>query len=236
MLVISNNMIFLPIMTILLIIFVFSLLDNDTIKEIQSSIENTQTITKSNPDITSNFTNVKWKNFVDETIGISLEYPLHWEGGGAGREGYYYFTPKHEDFPLGGYPVGTRFDYSYGEPTFNNLEVLTRVSAVNILDHPSGRVDYEIIEKPNMEKYTIDGEKAGIFSYKEIHDVTGLPDLIINVEVINVIHNGKFFTFKFEYPLNKIDKEYINQIKDHMFNSIKWVEKEKVKENLELQH
>lgn len=118
--------------------------------------------------------------------------------------------------------MATNFDFSYGEPPFVNLEVLTRVFAVNIPDNSSDYIDYEIIEKPNMEKYTIDGVKATTFSYK-IHDIEGMPDLIVNGEVINVIHNGKFFTFEFEYPINKFDKEYINQITDHMFNSIKWL-------------
>ncbi|HSF49560.1 MAG TPA: hypothetical protein VLA74_02265 [Nitrososphaeraceae archaeon] len=229
MLVLSKNIIIsVLLLTAILFIFLFSIIGNDILITVYSSIENTtQTLTMSNPDITSNFTNVQWKKFVNETIGISLEYPSHWEGGGTGREGYYHISPKTEGYLEGvlplAIPLATNFDFSYGEPPFDNLEVLTRVFAVNILDHSSDYIDYEIIEKPNMEKYTIDGEKASTFSYKKIHEVTGLPDLIINVEVINVIYNGKFFTFEFEYPINKFDEEYITKIKDHMFNSIRWL-------------
>lgn len=225
MLIISNIINFLLIMSILFI-FLFSIIDNDTIT-VHSSIENIQTITNSTQsDGNSNFTTVQWKKFVNDTIGISFEYPSNWEGG-TGREGYYHISPKLETYPSGEYPWGTDFNLFYGKSPFDNLEVLTKVLAVDVLDHSDEYNDYEITDKPNMKKYTIDGEKAGAFSYKEINDVEGMSDLIFILEKINVLKNGKFFIFEFSYPLTKFDEKNMTYIKDHILNSIKWLHKEK---------
>ena len=219
----------------ILLIFLFSIVYNNIIVTVQSSIEDTQTITKSNPDITSNFTNVQWKKFVNDTIGISLEYPSHWEGG-TGREGFYLISPKPEDFPSGEYPSGTDFRFFYGmKPPFDNLEVLTRVIAVDVVvERSSEDTDYHLIEKPTMKKYNLDGERTGAFSYRTIHDYPGydIPDFIMNVEEIILIHEGKVFDFQFSYKEDAFDKDYINQIKDHMLKSIKWLHKEKNDEDI----
>src|SRR5688500_2885539 len=105
MMIISNNLTFLSIISILLFIFLFFIIC-DNIVLVQSYIENTKTITKPKPDISSNFTDIQWKKFVNETIGLSLEYPSHWEGG-TGREGFYTISPKLDEFPSGEYPWGT---------------------------------------------------------------------------------------------------------------------------------
>ncbi len=83
-----------------------------------------------------------------------------------------------------------------------------------------------------MEKYTIDGEKAGVFSYKRITHFEHLPDVIFNVEIINFIRDGKSIIFEFSYPPDKLDEKNMTQIKDHIVNSIKWLYKEKTDENI----
>lgn len=231
MLIISNKINFVSIMSILFI-FLFSIVDNDIIT-VHSSVENSRITDSTQSDRNSNFTNVQWKKFVNETIGISFEYPSNWEGG-TGIEGYYHISPKLETFPSGEYPWGTHFNLFYGKPSFDNLEVLTRVWAADVLDRSYEYRDYEITKKPNMEKYTIDGEKAGAFSYKEINDVEDMPDLIFNLEVINVLKNGKSFIFEFSYPPNKFDEKNMTHIKDHILNSIKWLHKEKNNDNTNL--
>lgn len=232
MLVLSNNVVFLLSMGILFILLFFYI-DNNAIITVQSSLQDTQTIKKSNPDMTSNFTNVQWKKFVNETIGISFEYPSYWEGG-TGREGYYQISPKTdiELYPAGEYPVGTAFELNYGEPLFDNLKVLTRMIATDVLDPSSEDTQYQFIEKPTIEKYIIDGETAGSFSYREIYSNPETSNFfVLNVEEIILIHENKFFNFQFSYKESAINEEYINKIKDHMFNSINWIGNETVKEN-----
>lgn len=70
-----------------------------------------------------------------------------------------------------------------------------------------------------------------LFFYRQIYSFGKF-----NVEEIVLLHEGKFFKLTFRYAEGDFDKDYINQIKDHMINSIKWIGKEKVKENSELQH
>jgi hypothetical protein len=74
-------------------------------------------------------------------------------------------------------------------------------------------------------------KKTGAFSYKEINHLDYSPDVISNVEVINIIRDKKAIVFEFKYPPNKFDEKSITPIKDHMFNSIKWLFKEKNDEN-----
>lgn len=230
---ISKSINFLSIMSILFI-FLFSIIDNDIIiTTVESSIKNPQTIINSNQsDSSLNFTTIQWKKFVNEIIGISLEYPSDW-GVSYVLDNYFYIQPKHEAFSIDKYPIGTYFRYfDVGKSPYNDLEALNRVLAIEDLDRSDEDTDYEIIEKPNAEKYIIDGETAGAFSYKEISHLDYSPDeyspdVIFNVEVINMIQDEKSIVFEFKYPSNKIDEKSITQIKDRMFNSIKWLFKEK---------
>ena len=45
----------------------------------------------------------------------------------------------------------------------------------------------------------------------------------MNVEEIIILHDEKFFIFKFSYKEGAFDTDYITKIKGHMFNSIKWL-------------
>ena len=65
----------------------------------------------------------------------------------------------------------------------------------------------------------IDGEKVGAFSYDEIYST----NFILKKEEIILIHGDMFFKFLFSYKEGEFDEEYITKIKDHMFNSIKWL-------------
>ena len=44
--------------------------------------------------------------------------------------------------------------------------------AADILDRDCEHNDYQLIGKPTTEKYKIDGEKAGTYSYKELSDTS----------------------------------------------------------------
>jgi hypothetical protein len=81
----------------------------------------------------SNSATVQWKKFVNEAIGISLEYPSNWEEKRF-MEDYFYLEPKLEAFPLGEYPWGTHFRFDSTGKSYDNLDVMTRVLAVYVLD------------------------------------------------------------------------------------------------------
>jgi hypothetical protein len=247
--------------TSILFIFLFSIIDNNNnniIITVQSSIENTTQTTKNNSsnqsDPTSNFTTaVQWKkllmnipDFGNETIGISLEYPSNWE---VVKESEYHYriVPKYKEFQMGEYPNGTYFEISRGLPDLVKLEVKTRMDAANVLDsYSKNNHEFQIIGRPNMNEYTIDGEKAGTFSYSVKIDDNSESSLLpksysssyLEVEKIIVIHDGLFFNLEFSLPLQSFlysrgefnyedittyNYRDIIEIKDHMFNSIRWL-------------
>ena len=190
---------------------------------VQSSLENLQTITNSNQsDTNSNSTTIQYESLVIEGLGIILEYPSKWEAR-AFTPDYFVAYPNRDQYE--NIIFGTDFKIQdHGKTPFNNLEVLTRMEAVSALEFSfADNADYQLIETPTTNKYNIDGEKADAFSYKRIYSFG-----TFYVEEIVLIRDGKFFDFQFTYKEGDFDKDYINQIKDHMFNSIRWVTKENI--------
>jgi hypothetical protein len=67
-------------------------------------------INSNQSDFRLNFTDIQWKKFVNETIGISLEYLSDWEVLHV-LDNHFYIQPKHETFSIDEYPIGTHFRY-----------------------------------------------------------------------------------------------------------------------------
>jgi hypothetical protein len=90
-------------------------------------------------------------------------------------------------------------------------------------------VDYDgrLIEGANTTRYQIDGERSGAFTYvldkKDFTsgETTTTPDSAI--EEVATIHDGKEYIFSFVASPENFDNPTLTQIRQHMFDSIRWV-------------
>jgi hypothetical protein len=78
-----------------------------------------------------------------------------------------------------------------------------------------------------MNKYKIDGENAGAFTFilKTKSYLNDLPPNYIGTaqEIVSTIHNGEAFLFQFLASGENFDNPVLSEIRPHMFNSIKWL-------------
>ena len=121
----------------------------------------------------------------------------------------------------------------YGSFTFSgptpaptsNIKVLTNLGIEEIVGEFD--VDYErrLIDDANVTKYKIDNEQAGVFTYvldsKDLDDTTSIP--VTAAEVVTTIHDGEVYIFQFIASPDKFDNPIVTQIRQHMFNSIRWL-------------
>jgi len=182
----------------------------------------------SNPNSTqtNNTTNqTQWKVYTTNKFGFSIQYPQSWT-----------ISEKQNRFESGveltiespdiSDPNRGAFNFVSSGPTpTNNIRILTNI----IIDELVGGfdVDYDrrLIENANITRYKIDGENAGAFLFvtdsKELGDRTPVP--VTAAEVVMTIHNGKSYFFQFISSPETFDNPILTDIRQHMFNSIKWL-------------
>jgi hypothetical protein len=74
-----------------------------------------------------------------------------------------------------------------------------------------------------VTKYEIDGEKAGAFTFVIDSKEYVNPVPVVTIEVVSTIHNGKGYVFQFMSKKDNFDNPTLTDIRQHMFNSIKWL-------------
>jgi hypothetical protein len=79
-----------------------------------------------------------------------------------------------------------------------------------------------------MNKYKIGGEQAGAFTYVQTKKDYSSSDSTYNgpgaaAEVVSTIHNGQYYLFQFIASSENFDNPTLTEIRQHMFNSIKWL-------------
>ena len=72
-----------------------------------------------------------------------------------------------------------------------------------------------------MANYTIDGEKAEVFS--KVFIIPG-SDVVAERQLITVLHNGTFYVFEFGGHFNTFSKSGEKEIGQHIIESINWTE------------
>ena len=72
-----------------------------------------------------------------------------------------------------------------------------------------------------MANYTIDGEKAEVFS--EVYIITN-SDVVAEKQVLMVLHNGTFYLFELGGHFNTFSKSGEKEIGQHIIESINWTE------------
>lgn len=211
-------------LTIISISTLLSLFINNSSIIITSFGDKNQTITSNQSDST-----FEWRKYTNETIGVSLEYPSDWEI--KYYEKSFEIRPIFEKYPRGEYPFNTKVWFFYlGQPTYDNIEVISRIQIISKIDEYSdknqAKQEYELIEKPSTEKYLIDGVKTSAYSYRTIHHSSiqnsDFSDEVTNFEVINLIQNGELISILFMYTAGLFEQTTMNQIRDHILDSIQW--------------
>jgi hypothetical protein len=149
-----------------------------------------------------------WKNYTDEYDGFTIEYPSSWIANNYSRIENSYQNAS--------------FEYRAHSASHDTYKVLTRISAIDtVVNYDSNYDDRVLLEKPNMTKYIIDGEKAGSYSYLQKDKESFLQGN--EVEEVITIHNGKEYHFTFEEKDIKFLFTDFPKIKKHMLNSIRWL-------------
>ncbi len=159
----------------------------------------------------------KWTEY-NSTLGISLEHPANWTVK-QDRD----VVPSDSLYDsICNSATGTCFNIITGDlkSGFNDthLDLLSRSwlnSTVN-----ASRGD-KLLSPLQMANYTIDGEKANVFS-----EVLIIPnsDVVAEKQVITVMHNGTFYVFEFGGHYNTLSKSGEKEIGQHIIESINWTE------------
>jgi hypothetical protein len=173
---------------------------------------------------TNNTTNqIQWKVYTNNKFGFSIEYPQSW----IVSEKQSRFEDRVEleiESPDISDPNSGAFNFVDASPTpISNIKVLTNIAIEDTLGIFDVDFSFRLIDGANVTKYEIYGEKAGAFTYvldsKEYDD--SIP--VVAVEAVNTIHNGKAYIFQFMSATENFDNPTLTDIRQHMFNSIKWL-------------
>jgi hypothetical protein len=170
---------------------------------------------------------LQWTDFIDNTLGVKLQYPQQWE-----------VKEKESKFDEG--PEVIISDNS--ESNFGKIKIMkpTRASLIDAelatltaQNAVRNEENSRIIDEINMDVYKIDGEEAGTFLYTLPSPLTdilaesktesmfgSIVDDIAQQMVISV-HGGKMYVFVFEASSDEF--ESYKEVMDHVFNSIEFL-------------
>lgn len=143
-----------------------------------------------------------WKNYMNVTLGLSLEYPVGWDLNS---------TNNSMCDPV----TGTCFTIELTNESINAdsktfIEEYRQVEAKNSSD---------MIESTKISNYTIDGEPSAEGIRRLSQSETG--DIVHQKEILTM-HDGKiYFLFLDSYPI-EMEKPETKEILDHIIKSIKW--------------
>jgi hypothetical protein len=81
-----------------------------------------------------------------------------------------------------------------------------------------------LIQNPDMTKYQIGGERAEAFTYGLEDSINGTLVPALTTEEITTIHNEKPYHFEFGASAKDFDNPVVMEVRQHMFDSIKWLD------------
>ncbi len=117
-------------------------------------------------------------------------------------------------------PFFGEFNFGGSEPSspYSDLETLTEDGKnTNML--MAGYYNRRLIEDVNFDKYIIDGEKAGSFTFGDSTKDTNSP--LSGGEYIYTIYNGDCYIFYYIATAEKFDDPKNTAVRTYMFESIK---------------
>jgi hypothetical protein len=166
--------------------------------------------------------NTQWSTYNSSKLGFSIEYPSTWdvhEKQSRFEQGTDLTISSPDPFS----PLGGQFDASViGKSPTTNVMMLTN-TAINEIVVDYFDVDYEkrLIENANLTRYTIDGERAGTF-VSVLQDKEDDLNLGTASETVVTVHNGTGYILQFFNSAENFDTPETTDIRQHMFESIKW--------------
>jgi hypothetical protein len=173
---------------------------------------------------------MQWSIYTNSKFGFSIEYPNTWkvqEKQNRFEKGSDLAIESNESIFN---PNNGKFTFSYvGKTPFNDVTVLTNIAANEMVANFEAGYEKRLIESPDIQKYKIGGQEAGAFTYVlEKKDYSSDTTSSYNTlgtaaEVVNTIHNGQAYIVQFIASAENFDNPILTQIRQHMFNSIKWL-------------
>jgi hypothetical protein len=147
-----------------------------------------------------------WNQYVNSTLGLGVEYPVGWVLNS---------TDNSMCNPAGCFTI---ISYNYTVPSNSNIMNVTREFQDANLNKSVGE---ELIKPAQISNYTIDEALAGEYAKTFKGSQTNIT---IDLQVLYVIHKGKVYGLAFSGVPSEMNKAETKQIRDHMINSIKWIE------------
>mgnify|MGYP003580463528 CR=1 FL=1 len=113
----------------------------------------------------------------------------------------------------------------YGTPAINNITELTDRPIRIHTGEMGPDVEGRLIEDIDFTKYNINGEPAGAFTYvwdrMNLNNTEPVPYAAF--EQVITIHNNNSYSFEFTAGIDNFDDPTLADMRNHMFNSIKWL-------------
>jgi PsbP-like protein len=164
---------------------------------------------------------IQWKVYVNDKFGFTVEYPQFWIIDE--KQNRFEYRPELLiSSPELSNPDYGQFGFTSAPPSpTDNITLMTDLSAENTINSVYGEM--RLIEDTNVTRYKIDGEKAGAYIYVlDERDSVTESKPVVAAEVVVTIHNGKAYMFQFLARPSNFDSPTLTEIRQHMFNSIKW--------------
>jgi hypothetical protein len=178
-------------------------------------------------NLTTSSSLLQWAVYTNDEFGFSVEYPQSWVI--EERENRFENTVDvgiiaPDDFD----PNWGRFNLLYSSPSStSNIRVLTNLLIDSIVGSYDTDYDKRLIESANITKYQIGGERAGAFTYvldsRDYSSGETITTPVHAVEAVGTIHDGKEYVFSFVASPESFDNTTLTNIRQRMFNSIKWL-------------
>jgi hypothetical protein len=157
-------------------------------------------------------TTTQWKTIRNAAFGISFELPNNWTN-------IKQMQSKEVMTLLTVDPKQTQA-FSASVVLSNQSKALATVEqfSKNAVNKTSSSPSFKMIQPLDFSKYTINGEKAGIYVY-----TNKLTSHITESQALLTIHNGKHYLFIYSGFPPQFDSPEQKAIRDHILKSIRFL-------------
>jgi hypothetical protein len=157
-------------------------------------------------------TTTQWKTIRNAAFGISFELPNNWTNTKQ-------IQSKEVMTLLTVDPKQTQA-FSASLVLSNQSKALATVEqfSKNAVNKTSSSPSFKMIQPLDFSKYTINGEKAGIYVY-----TNKLTSHITESQALLTIHNGKHYLFIYSGFPPQFDSPEQKAIRDHILKSIRFL-------------
>jgi hypothetical protein len=215
--IIANTIIIISLFSIISVSLVYPF------QLIQAQILNSNS-TQANTTTTNS--QAQWKVYTNDKFGFSVEYPPSWIISEKQNRFESGVEAAIESPDLGGSNYGSFVLADASPSATSNIRILTNLFVNEVIGGFDADYEKRLIERANLTKYKFSGERTGAFTYvldrKDFTDGETTTTPVTAIEVVTAIHDGKSYLFSFLASTENFDNPTLSEIRQHMFNSIKW--------------